>query len=61
MAKLDAPITVTITGIEFVRQGIKKFVDEFEFSENTSEDFKAGFYAFGNSVLDVLDKMEEEK
>ena len=55
MAKLAAK--VTISGLKFTRDVIKRIVEETEFQDGISEDFKAGFYSFGEAAVNMLENM----
>lgn len=55
MAELKVPVVVD--GIKIVKEVIQAFMDGMEFDEDTSEDYKRGFFNFGNSVVDTLEKM----
>lgn len=59
MAKIECPIV--IDGLEFVKDVIKRFVEEAEFADDVSEDYKNGFYDFGNSIVEALDNMMVRK
>lgn len=56
MANLTVP--VVITGIEFVKSTLQRFMKEGEFKDGVSEEYKRGFYDFGNTVVDTLDTMD---
>lgn len=47
MAELKVP--VIIDGMDFVKDVIKNSMESAEFNETASEDYKKGFYDFGNS------------
>ena len=55
MAKLEAKIT--ITGLEFTRDVVKKIAEETEFEDYVTEDYKAGFYSFGNATVNMLEAL----
>ncbi|MBR5583905.1 MAG: hypothetical protein IKW21_05200 [Lachnospiraceae bacterium] len=58
MANLIARFTVT--GVRFARDVIQKFMDEHEFVDGVPEDYKQGFYDFGNAVVKTLEGLEIE-
>lgn len=55
MAQIEHPIV--IEGFGFVKCVIQRFVDEVEFTDDTSEEYKKGFYDFGKAVVEALDSM----
>ena len=58
MAELKLPIK--IDGLGFVIGLMKKLVDEIDFKEDVSEDYKKGFYDFSNAVIDTLEKLKDD-
>ena len=52
MAQLSVPIVVN--GIKLAQEAVRLMLCEAEFSDGASEDFKFGFYAFGNEVCEAL-------
>ena len=59
MAKLTA--SIQISGINVVTEAIKRFMNEAEFEETVSEEYKKGFYDFGNAVINTLEKVRSER
>ena len=57
MANITVPIV--IEGIEIIANAIQKIMDEAEFKETVSEEYKQGFYDFGNSVVSALKEMSK--
>lgn len=55
MAKLEFPIH--IDGLEFVTNVIQKFMDNAEFKDDVSDDYKAGFYEFGNAIINTFNNV----
>ena len=58
MAKITVPIT--ITGIDHVKDVVQTIMDEAVFADHVTEDYKKGFYTFGNAVVAILTKMQED-
>ena len=59
MAKLTA--SIQINGINFVAEVIERFMNEAEFKETVSKEYRKGFYDFGNAVINVLEKARNER
>ena len=59
MAKLTA--SIQISGINVVAEAIKQFMNETEFEETVSEEYKKGYYDFGNAVINTLEKVRSER
>ena len=59
MAELTT--SIQINGINFVADVIKRIMNEAEFKETVSEEYKKGFYDFGNAVINVLEKAKKER
>ena len=57
MANITVPIVVD--GIELIAKTIQKIIDETEFKETVSEEYKQGFYDLGNSVLATLEQLSK--
>ena len=58
MAQIFVPIK--IDGIDFIIRVIKPLVDEAEFKEDVSDDYKNGFYDFYNAVVKMLEKLKDD-
>ena len=56
MAQITVPIK--IYGLGFVIGLMKKLVEETDFKEDVSDDYKKGFYDFSNAVIDTLEKLK---
>lgn len=56
MAKITVPITVS--GIDIVIKVLKEFDDRFKFKDDVSEEFKDGFNLCKNTMITVLEKLE---
>lgn len=54
MARLSVPIV--IDGLDMVRDVIQRFLNEAEFKDGVSDDYKKGVYDFGNAIIEALDK-----
>ena len=55
-------LEIKVDSAEITRKAIERIINEWEFKDDVSEEYKAGFYEFGNAVLKFLDKYcEEEK
>lgn len=48
-------LKVNINGNEIVLNVIKKIMKEAEFAKEVTEDYKKGFYDFGNAVINVFE------
>jgi|GEM_PF-4534682 len=58
MAQIKIPIV--IKGLDFVKEQVQRFMDEAEFEDDVSEEYKKGFYDFGNAIVATIGKMQEE-
>ena len=56
MAKITVPIT--ISGVDVVIKMLKEFDDRFEFKDDVSEEFKDGFNLCKNTMITMLEKLE---
>ena len=56
MTKITVPITVS--GIDIVIKILKEFDDRVEFKDDVSEEFKNGFNLCKNTMITVLEKLE---
>ncbi len=54
-------LKIKLDGVRIVRETIKKIIDTFEFKENVPEEYKCGFYDFGNAVINMLSTIEDER
>lgn len=59
MANVTIPISVSATDV--VKGAVQRIVADVEFKESVSEEYKKGFYDFGNLIVELLNKMEGEK
>ena len=58
MAQISVPIQ--IEGLGFVIGLMKKLVEEADFKEDASDDYKKGFYDFSNAVITTLEKVKDD-
>ena len=58
MAQIFLPIK--IDGIDFIIRVIKSLVDEADFKEDVSDDYKNGVYDFSNAVIKMLEKVKDD-
>lgn len=58
MAQINVPIK--IDGLGFVIGLMKKLVEEADFKEDVSDDYKKGFYDFSNAVITALEQLKDE-
>lgn len=58
MAQFKLPVVVN--GIEFTRDLVQKFMNDIEFGDSVPEEYKKGFYDFGNALVKTLDKIQKE-
>ena len=58
MAQISVPIK--IDSLDFVIGVMKRLVDEVDFKEGVSDDYKNGFYDFSNAVIDALEKLKDD-
>ena len=56
MAKITVPIE--IDGLDFVINVLKEFDNNFKFEDDVSEEFKDGFNLCKNTMITVLEKLE---
>lgn len=55
-------LEIKLDSVEVTKKVVKRIVDEFEWEDWVTEEYKRGFYEFGNFLLKYLDKYcEEEK
>ena len=57
MAQISVPIK--IDGLDFVIGVMKGLVEEADFKEDVSDDYKNGFYDFSDAVITALEKLKE--
>ena len=57
MACLKIPIR--IDGLEIAINAIKGVLEEGEFKEDVSDDYKNGFYDFANAAINALEKLKD--
>ena len=58
MAQISVPIK--IDGIDFVIGVMKRLVDEFDFKEGVSDDYKNVFYDFSNAVITTFENFKDD-
>ena len=58
MAQIFVPIK--IDGIDFIIRVIKDVVDEANFKEDVSDDYKNGVYDFSNAVIKALETLKDD-
>lgn len=58
MAQIFVPIK--LDGIDLIIRVIKRLVDEADFKEDVSDDYKKGFYDFCNAVVKMLEKLKDD-
>ena len=56
MAEITVPINVS--GIDIVIKALKEFDNNFKFEDDVSEEFKDGFNLCKNTMITVLEKLE---
>ena len=55
-------LEIKFDSAEVTRKAVQRIIDEADWNDDVSEEYKNGFYDFGNAVLNFLDKYcEEEK
>lgn len=55
-------LEIKLDSVEVTKKVVQRIIDEFEWEDWATEEYKRGFYEFGNSLLKYLDKYcEEEK
>lgn len=55
-------LEIKVDSAEVTRKAVQRIIDEADWNDDVSEEYKNGFYEFGNAVLKFLDKYcEEEK
>lgn len=55
-------LEIKVDSAEVTRKAVQRIIDEAEWKDDVSEEYKNGFYEFGNAALKFLDKYcEEEK
>lgn len=53
---------IKVDSAEITKKAVQRIIDEAEWEEDVTQEYKRGFYEFGNAVLKYLDKyVEEEK
>ena len=57
MAQISVPIK--IDGLDFAIGVMKGLVEEADFKEDVSDDYKNGFYDFSDAVITALEKLKE--
>lgn len=51
-----------LDSVEVTKKVVQRIIDEVEWEDWVTEEYKRGFYEFGNALLKYLDKYcEEEK
>ena len=53
-------ITVTITGIDFVKDLVTNIMESIEFEPEVEEIHKRGFRDFGNALISTLEKLQND-
>lgn len=51
-------LPIALNGLEVTKKAIAGFMKNAEFKEDVTEEYKRGFYDFGNAVLEALNKMQ---
>lgn len=55
-------LEIKLDSAEVTKKVVQRIIDEVEWEDWVTEEYKRGFYAFGNSLLKYLDKYcAEEK
>ena len=55
-------LEIKLDSVEVTKKVVQTIIDEFEWEDLATEEYKRGFYEFGNALLKYLDKYcEEEK
>ena len=55
-------LELKLDSVEVTKKVVQTIIDEFEWEDLATEEYKRGFYEFGNALLKYLDKYcEEEK
>lgn len=55
-------LEIKLDGAEVTKKVVQRIIDEVEWEDCVTEEYKRGFYEFGNALLKYLDKYcEEEK
>ena len=52
-------IPIALNGLEVTKKAIADFMENVEFKDNVTEEYKRGFYDFGNAVIETLNKMQQ--
>lgn len=55
-----AELKITLSAMDVVKEAIQDLMDGAEFKEDVSEEYKEGFYDFGNAIVKVLNEMKGE-
>lgn len=59
---MEIKVPIKLDCAEVTRIAVQRIMNEVEWKDDVSEEYKNGFYEFGNAVLKFLDKYcEEEK
>ena len=59
---MEIKVPIKLDCAEVTRKAVQRIIDEADWNDDVSEEYKNGFYEFGNAVLKFLDKYcEEEK
>lgn len=53
-------LQIKTDGLDIIIGAIKRFVEEADFKEDVSDEYKNGFYDFYNAVIDMLEKLKNE-
>ena len=48
-------LKITVDAIEVVKDAAQRLMDEAEWKDNVSDEYKRGFYDFGNAIIAVLE------
>ena len=55
-------LEIKLDSVEVTKKVVQRIIDEVEWEDWVTEEYKRGFYEFGNALLKYLDKYcEEEK
>lgn len=52
-------MTFTLNGLEVTKRAIADFMENAEFKDDVTEEYKRGFYDFGNAAIEALNKMQQ--
>lgn len=51
-------LNCVLNGLEVTKKAIAGFMENAEFKEGVTEEYKRGFYDFGTAVIEALNKMQ---